>query len=232
MKDENWRWMDDSRASLAKMKEACDKAIGSGTDAPGEEERKMLEKDIMYKDFPISFEGKADGKSVREDTRLVVTFSAKYYMYQQRILARQIESAKAIIRKGRAGKYGPNDVRRLLSASSVTKEGEVGETTVYSLDEERIEEERSYFGFYSLATSLDDGAQELLRVNARRWKIEECFRVMKTSFRARPVYVSTEPHIRAHFAICFLALLVYRLLEERLDRLYLSPSKVESLKAI
>lgn len=209
MKDINWKFLnDDSKASIEELKNICTKIILNKelTNI----ERDIVNKDVIYKDFPITFKGNIDDRFTVHESRLIITFSIKYYLYQMKIQERQISSAKDIINSNKSDKLGPNDVRRFIK--KVNKE-----SLEFTLDNELIEKERSYFGLYSLATSLEDDPKELLALNSRRWKIEECFKVMKTYFKARPVYVYTKEHIRAHFLICFVALVIYRIMENKLE---------------
>lgn len=117
--------------------------------------------------------------------------------------------------KIRAGK-NQNDPARFIKKTAVTGDGEIAEKTVYDLNVERISEEAQYDGFYAVVTNLDDRVEEILKINRRRWEIEENFRIMKTDFEARPVYVQRDDHIKAHFLICYISLLVYRLLEQKI----------------
>ncbi|WP_289640792.1 IS1634 family transposase [uncultured Allobaculum sp.] len=148
------------------------------------------------------------------EERLIVTYSLKYRNYQRTIRNRQIERAQRDIQKGRGkAKKNQNDYRRFISKTAVTDDGEVASKDLFAINEERIAEEEAHDGFYAVCTTLEDDIGEIIRVNHQRWKIEECFRIMKTDFSARPAYVQTDAHIEAHFLVCFLALTVYRYLE-------------------
>jgi len=151
--------------------------------------------------------------------RIIVTFSRKMMEYQRHIRNGQIERAKNILRTKNVEdvKKGPNDVTRFIKRTSVGKNGEKAKDH-YGIDQSVIDEEEKYDGYYAVATNLEDGAKPILEVNSRRYKIEDCFRVMKTNFRARPVHHRNRNRIVAHFMVCYTALLVYRLLECRLDR--------------
>lgn len=149
---------------------------------------------------------------------LIITFSRKMMEYQRTIRNRQIERAKKLLslKDPEQIKKGPNDVRRFLKRTSKSKDGK--EVNVdYKLDSDKIAEEERYDGYYAIATNLDDEARDILNTAHKRYKIEDCFRVMKTNFEARPVYHRKAERIRAHFMICYTALLIYRLLECRLD---------------
>ena len=150
--------------------------------------------------------------------RIIITFSRKMMEYQRTVRNRQIERAKRMIERNDPEeiKKGPNDVRRFMKRTAKTKSGEDADVT-YIIDEEKIREEEKYDGYYAVATNLEDPAKDILAVSHNRYKIEDCFRIMKTNFSGRPAFHWTEPRIRAHFLICYTALLVYRLLECQLD---------------
>lgn len=150
--------------------------------------------------------------------RVIITFSRKMMEYQRAVRNRQVERAKKMIERNDPEeiKKGPNDVRRFMKRTAKTKNGEDA-TVIYVIDEGKIREEEKYDGYYAVATNLEDAAQDILAVSHNRYKIEDCFRIMKTNFSGRPAFHWTEPRIRAHFLICYTALLVYRLLEYQLD---------------
>ena len=143
---------------------------------------------------------------------IIVTFSRKMMEYQRTIRERQLERAKKLLRLKDPEKIkkGPNDIRRFLKNTS-------SDTANYVLDMDKIHEEEKYDGFYAVATNLDDSAKNILAVAQNRYKIEDCFRIMKTNFDARPVFLRKPERIRAHFLICYTALLIYRLMECKLD---------------
>ena len=150
--------------------------------------------------------------------KIIVSFSRKMMEYQRYIRNRQIERAKKLLKSMDPDTYkkGPNDVTRFIKRTSSTKSGEAA-TDRYELDLSVIAEEEKYDGFYAVATNLDDPAKDILAVSANRYKIEDCFRVMKTNFSARPVFHQKRERIIAHFMICYTALLIYRLLEKKLE---------------
>ena len=143
---------------------------------------------------------------------IIVTFSRKMMEYQRTICERQLERAKKLLRLKDPEKIkkGLNDIRRFLKNTS-------SDTANYVLDMDKIHEEEKYDGFYAVATNLDDSAKDILAVAQNRYKIEDCFRIMKTNFDARPVFLRKPERIRAHFLICYTALLIYRLMECKLD---------------
>lgn len=150
--------------------------------------------------------------------RIIITFSRKVMEYQRAVRSRQIERAKKLLelKDPEEIKKGPNDVRRFLKRTAKTKSGETA-VVEYILDKDKIAEEEKYDGYYAVATNLQDHPKEILAVSNKRYQIEECFRIMKTNFDGRPVNHRLRERIRAHFLICYTALLVYRLLEAQLD---------------
>ena len=122
------------------------------------------------------------------------------------------------------------DYKRFVSKTNITKEGELADKKVYSLNNKLIEKEEKFDGFYGVCTNLEDGAEEIIKINKRRWEIEECFRIMKSEFKARPVYLSREDRILAHFTTCFLSLVIYRFLEKRLEEKYTCNEIIETLR--
>jgi len=150
---------------------------------------------------------------------IIVTFSRKMFEYQRTIRNRQIERAKNLVQlqDPEEIKKGPNDVRRFLKRTAVTKTGEKADVK-YELDLDKIKEEEKYDGYYTVATNLiEDRAKDILAIVHERYRIEECFRILKTYFSSHPTYHSKGSRIKAHFLTCYTALLIYRLLECKLD---------------
>ena len=166
------------------------------------------------------------------EQRLIITYSPKYQEYQKNIRDHQINRALKIIENHprKIGKYNENDSKRFISIISTTKTGEAAEENHYFLDQEKINEEAKYDGLYAVCTNLEDDVEEIIKINTRRWEIEESFRIMKSEFKARPVHLSREDRIKAHFLTCFLALVIYRYLEKRLDEKYTVMDITETLK--
>ncbi len=152
------------------------------------------------------------------EQKLIVTYSIKYRDYQRKIRSSQIERAEKLISTNptKLKKANQNDYKRFVKKLSVTKDGEVAGQDLYSLDTAVIASEEVFDGIYAVCTNLEDDASAIISVNRRRWEIEECFRIMKSEFKARPVYLSRDDRIKAHFTTCFLALLIYRFLEKKL----------------
>ena len=166
------------------------------------------------------------------EQKLIVTFSLKYKFYQQRIRNNQIERAqKAMKNKSfKLDKINQNDFKRFITKTSVTKDGEVAEKKILSLNTNQIEKEQIYDGFYGVCTNLEDNAEEIIKVNQRRWEIEESFRIMKSEFKARPVYLSRDDRIIAHFTTCFLSLVLHRYLEKELNEKYTASEIIDTLR--
>lgn len=150
------------------------------------------------------------------EQKLIVTFSLKYKFYQQNIRKSQVDRAKQIIANGpsKLKSNNPNDCKRFITKTSITPDGEIAKKTNLSLNEDRIENEAKYDGFYAVCTNLDESACIIADINRNRWEIEECFRIMKTDFEARPVYLQNDERIKAHFMTCFLSLIIFRYLEK------------------
>ena len=151
--------------------------------------------------------------------KIIITFSRKTMEYQRKIRNRQIERARKLLKDLDPDTYkkGPHDVTRFIKRTSSTKSGEEV-TDSYEIDQSVIDAEEKYDGYYAVATNLDDPAEDIIRISSQRYRIEDCFRVMKSNFSARPVYHQKRERIVAHFMICYTALLIYRLLEKKLDR--------------
>lgn len=166
------------------------------------------------------------------EQRLIVNYSPKYKAYERSIRERQIERAQKIVDKGASAKTrDQNSPTRFVMEHPVTKDGEIAEHISRSLDNEKIHEEECYDGFSAVCTTLDDPASMIVSINKRRWEIENAFRVMKSEFRARPVYVRKDERIKAHFLTCFLALLMLRILEHKLGGEYTTEEIISTLKA-
>ena len=181
---------------------------------------------LYYKDEPYT--------TKKLQQRLIITYSPKYALYQKAIRDKQAERAQQMLNTGTAKKNrkNPNDPARFIGTMAITKEGEAADIKSF-LDETKISEEAQYDGLYAVCTDLlDDEVGEILKVSERRWQIEECFRIMKTDFSARPVYLQDKNRIRAHFLICFLALTIYRFLERKLNFKYTCEELLDTLKSM
>ena len=191
---------------------------------------------IFYKDRWVKED--LSKRKIKEGTKsleqhLVVSFSLKYQNYQRKIRQGQIDRAKNLITSGKY-KQRPknqNDPHRFIKRQAATEDGEICSEEIVYLDTAVIENEQLYDGFYAVCTNLDDmRIDEIIKINKKRWEIEECFRIMKTEFKARPVYLQTEEHIKAHFITCFIALFVYRILEKKIGEKYTCEQLVDTMR--
>lgn len=181
---------------------------------------------LYYKDEPYT--------TKKLHQRLIITYSPKYAAYQKAVRAEQIARAEKIIAGGALKKQrkNPNDPARFVNKIAVTKEGEKAKIHYY-LDQDKIAEEEMYDGLYAVCTDLlDDDVADILKVSEGRWQIEDCFRTMKTDFGARPVYLTREDRIKAHFLTCFLALLHFRLLKRSLKGTYTTEQLLQTLRSM
>ena len=155
------------------------------------------------------------------EQRYIVTFSFKYRDYLSYVRQRQIARAQALLDSGRATvskRKSPNDAKRFIKAEYCTEDGELAQVESFSLNQEMIEQEARFDGFYCICTDLEAPAEEVIRLNGGRWIVENDFRVTKTEMEARPVYLKRDDRIKAHFLTCFLALLIYKYLEKKVNR--------------
>lgn len=165
------------------------------------------------------------------EQRFIVTFSPKHKRYQQAIRERQIDRAiRKIEKSDRLDKKGPNDPARFIQSTHITSEGEIAKKTQHSLNDKQIEKESMYDGFYGVCTNLESTIDEIIKINQQRWEIEETFRILKSEMRSRPVYVRNDNRVKAHFLTCFLSLLVYRILEKKLDESFTCPEIIQTLR--
>lgn len=188
---------------LSKLDEMMDKATP--------EDKAKIRTKVFYKERWIKENG--------FEQRLIVTYSMKYRDYQRKIRNSQIERAQKVIDTNptKIKKSSANDYKRFIHKTNCTSDGEIAEKEIYSIDSIIIQKEEAFDGFYGVCTNLEDDVSEIIKVNHRRWEIEECFRIMKSEFKARPVYLSNDDRIEAHFTTCFISLIIYRLLEKRLN---------------
>ena len=167
------------------------------------------------------------------EQHLIVSFSPKYQSYQRKIRKGQIDRAQKLIDSGnyKQRPKNQNDPHRFIVREKATKAGEICSEELVYLDTDAILEEERYDGFYAVCTNLSDmSVDEIIKINKKRWEIEECFRIMKTDFKARPVYLQTEDHIRSHFLTCFIALMIYRILEKKLKEAYTCEEIIDTLR--
>ena len=192
-----------------------------------EEEKDYMEH-LYYKEDPYDIKG--------IEQTLIITYSPKYAAYQKSVRDKQILRANKLVETGdiKRRRKNENDPARFISKKAVdTTTGEVSDTIhdSYYVDEDLINEEAKYDGFYALTTDLEDyDIKDILAISERRWEIEESFRIMKTDFSARPVYLQREDRIKAHFLICYMALLIYRVLEKKLEEKHTTEQLIKTLR--
>jgi len=187
------------------------------------DEKKDKEK-IFYKEQWI----KEDGL----EQKLIVTYSIKYRDYHGKIRNSQIERALKVLdtNPSKIKKHRQNDCNCFIEKTACTTDGEVTENEIYGLSTELIESEAAYDGFYAACTNLDEEATEIAKINRRCWEIEESFRILKSEFKARPVYLKRDDRITAHFTTCFMALIIYRILEKKLNEQFTCDTIIHSLR--
>jgi len=166
------------------------------------------------------------------EQKLMVTYSIKYRDYQHAIRNAQVERAKKLIDTNptKLKKAHQNDYKRFIDKTNITANGEIAKTEIYSINTEAIEAEELFDGFYAVCTNLEDEPAAIIKINHRRWEIEECFRIMKSEFKARPVYLQRDERIKAHFTTCFIGLLIYRILEKKLEAKFTCPQIIKGLR--
>lgn len=165
------------------------------------------------------------------EQHLIVTYSIKYRNYQRVVRGRQIVRAEKLAENPSSlSRKKENDPKRFVMQEHCTTDGEAAEKTITSLDQNRIDNEMKYDGFYAVCTNLEDDVSDIIRINQKRWEIEECFRIMKTEFKARPVYLSRRDRITAHFTTCFTALVIYRMLEKKLENRFTCEEIIGTLR--
>ena len=211
LEDDGWYLEGDSSGKKYKISELNDEF----------DREKIFYKTRWIKEEGIVHTDRGDRKQIIEQ-KLIVSYSIKYRDYQRHVRAGQIEKARSLVDSGgkTINKKRQNDPKRFIKTDHVTRNGEIAELSSSYVDQSVIEAEEKYDGFYAVCTNLDDSVSSIVKINKRRWEIEECFRIMKTDFEARPAYLKRQDRIMAHFITCFIALIVYRYLERKLDNKY------------
>jgi transposase len=186
---------------------------------------------IFYKQQYI--EGYDEERDISFDQTIIVTYSLKYRDYQKNIRERQIERAKKYLEcPASVNKHSQSDAKRFIKKTPYTSEGEIAEKARYDLNEAAINEETRYDGFYAVCTNLDADPADIAKINHDRWEIEESFRIMKTEFEARPVYLQRDDRINAHFLTCFISLMIYKILEKQLNEKYTCEEIIKTLRSM
>ena len=167
------------------------------------------------------------------EQHLIVTYSIKYRNYQRTIRGRQIERAKTLVDSpSKLTRKKTNDPKRFIEQGHCTSDGEVADKVITSLNQAQIDEESKYDGLYAICTNLEYSVSDIIKINQKRWEIEECFRIMKTEFKARPVYLSRKDRITAHFTTCFTSLIIYRILEKKLNEKYTCEELINTIRSM
>ena len=167
------------------------------------------------------------------EQHLIVTYSIKYRNYQRTIRERQIERAKKFVESpSKLTKNRANDPKRFIEQGHCTPDGEIASKTITSLNQKQIDNEAKYDGLYAVCTNLEYDVSSIIKINQKRREIEECFRIMKTEFKARPVYLSRKDRITAHFTTCFTALVIYRILEQKLNEKYTCEELIDTIRSM
>lgn len=207
-------------------------ALGSeGWRTPGSNKKISLEDVRHLKNDKKTYYKERWIKENGLEQKLMVTYSPVYQRYQSSIREKQVERAKKKMENPSSlNKTNQNDPKRFIESKHVTDDGEIAEKTQATLNQEQIDEESMYDGFYAVCTNLESSVEEIIKINHRRWEIEETFRILKSEFQARPVYLQRETRIKAHFLTCFLSLLIYRILEKKLDERFTCHELIHALR--
>ena len=211
MADDGWTLNGDDSGKIYKISELDDE----------QDKDKIFYKIRWIKEEGIVHTDRGDKKQIIEQ-KLIVSYSIKYRNFMRHVREGQIERAIKMVESGEKtiNKKKQNDPKRFIKTDHATSDGEIANLSVSYIDKSVIYDEEKYDGFYAVCTNLDDNVSSIVKANNRRWDIEECFRIMKTDFEARPVYLNRQDRILAHFITCFIALIVYRYVEKKLDNKY------------
>ena len=167
------------------------------------------------------------------EQHLIVTYSIKYHNYQRTIRDCQVERAKKFVESpSKLTKNRANDPKRFIEQGHCTLDGEAASKTITSLNQAQIDNEEKYDGLYAVCTNLEYDVAGIIKINQKRWEIEECFRIMKTELKARPIYLSRKDRITAHFTTCFTALVIYRILEQKLKEKYTCEELIDAIRSM
>ena len=211
MADDGWTLNGDDSGKIYKISELDDE----------QDKDKIFYKIRWIKEEGIVHTDRGDKKQIIEQ-KLIVSYSIKYRNFMRHVREGQIERAIKMVESGEKtiNKKKQNDPKRFIKTDHATSDGEIANLSVSYIDKSVIYDEEKYDGFYAVCTNLDDNVSSIVKANKRRWEIEECFRIMKTDFEASPVYLNRQDRILAHFITCFIALIVYRYVEKKLDNKY------------
>lgn len=171
---------------------------------------------IFFKQIQYDQDFKEEGDNITLSQTLIVTYSIKYKQYQEKNRLEQIKRAEVLINRGDAtiNKKDSRDCKRFIAKTYTTEEGELANKCSYHINTQQIEDESIYDGLYAVTTDVKTDIYDVITVNKNRWMIEDGFRIMKTYLRSRPIYLSKDERIRSHFLICFISLVICRIIEK------------------
>lgn len=183
-------------------------------------------KNVYYKERWIKENGLEE--------RFIVSFSPKYALYQKQLRSNQVNRAVTKVTSGHKLKTtkSQSDPARFIIEDHITSEGEAATQSIMSINVDQIAKEAQYDGFYAVVTTLEDSIESIVKVNQRRWEIEETFKIMKSEFKTRPIYLSKDQRIEAHFLLCFMAMVIYRILEKKTDEKYTVKELIDTLRSM
>src|SRR5690625_3396945 len=202
-----------------------------GWKIPGDQKKFHLDDIRKVKDDKRTYYKERWIKENGLEQKLIVTYSPVYQRYQQAIREKQINRViKKLEQPSSINKHNQNDPKRFIKSIHVTNDGEIAKKYHATLDQDKIESESRFDGFYAVCTNLESNIEDIIKINKGKWEIEETFRILKSEFRARPVFLQKDERIKAHFLTCFLSLLIYRILEKKLEEDYSSNKIISTLK--
>ena len=177
----------------------------------------------MEKEHPGEKHHDADGKTVPKERksvrpeRLIVTYSHDFDLYLKYKREERLRTAEKIVRdKQTKSRQSQQDPRRYVTTTYTTPSGEIAVKMEMAIDKDMVKQEERFDGFYAYGTSLDDDAVDVLRARSFHYEIEHLFRTTKTFLDARPVYLSRQDRIKSHFLICFLSMVIVKILQRQL----------------
>lgn len=174
-------------------------------------------------EIPVDAEGRRITrwlKSVRKE-RIIVTYSHDFALYLKHKRSERLSIAKKIVEKGLTNtRRSQQSPLNYIETIHKTDDGETAVKTEMVINQDILEQEEKLDGFYAYATSLDDDATLVLKARSFHHEIEHLFRTTKTHLDARPVYLSRQDRIRSHFLVCYLALLLLKLLQKQITETF------------
>ena len=203
--------------SLKKVKEYLEDEIFSEEN----DKRVIISPTFKYYQRPINDKIKVTlfGETIEpiHEAKIIVTYDEDFANYLRFVRNKRIEKAKAIIASpSKYNKETSKDGKQYIKDVKYDKNGQIVSTKLF-LDQEKIDYEEKYDGYYALITSLvDENPLKIISINKQRREIEDCFRTLKSYLKARPVYLSKEERINGHFLLNFVALTVLKLIQKKL----------------